>query len=147
MEVLGALWVPQAVVVRNARGLHAALGEGEQALPPQVEAWLDALAGILSGETTKGLDNPSVKVKRKGSQLTYQGEGMALEIDGRRKLLTRWSAGGLAIRFDDYREIDGVWWPGVIRLEAAGGRASVALSFRTPRMNPKLEDALFRSLP
>lgn len=147
LEILGALWVPQAVVVRNAAGLRAAMGEGEQALPPQVEAWLDALAGILSGSTTKAFDNPTVRVKRKGSVLTYRGDGVALEIDGRRKLLTGWSGEGLAIRFDDYREIDGVWWPGVIRLEAAGGRASVSLSFRTPRMNPKLEDSLFRSLP
>lgn len=147
LEVLGGLWVPQAVVVRNARGVRVSTDGGAVVLPPQVAAWLDALAGVLSGATTQALDRPEVKVKRRGSMLTYVGEKEELEIDGRRKLLTRWSGNGLSLRFEAYRQIDGTWWPGVIRLEAAGGKASVNLSFKAPRMNPPLNDALFKGTP
>ncbi len=144
LEILGAFGVPEALVIRTTDGVHVFPSGTENLAPPESQVWWEALGDVLSGGMTAKFDDASVLVQRKRSTLFYRGAAGTLEIDGRTKLLSGFSSPDLTLRFEDYREVDGVWWPGVIRLEAPRRKISVKLVFRSPRLDPPLDGSLFQ---
>jgi tetratricopeptide (TPR) repeat protein len=142
LEILGAFGVPEAVAVRTASGMRVVPEGADIGLPPESSSVLAALADVLSGAMTARFDDASVAVRRRGSDLTYSGSAGELTIDGRGQTVTCWSDGTSSLFLSEYKAVDGVRWPGVIRLVVADG-TSVTLSFKNPKMNPALDGDLF----
>jgi tetratricopeptide (TPR) repeat protein len=143
LEVVDALYVPQVLVIRNKEGLHVSLAEGSAVVvPPIAEEGVDLLASVLSGRFFKRFDDVGVKVKRRGSRLTYRDRDATLEIDGASKRLLSASGPGGALLFDDYEDIDGHWLPRSVRFE---GPVPLTLRFRRWKVNPSLDPSLFRT--
>jgi hypothetical protein len=146
-EIMGPFFTPQALLVKNPAGL--------QWLPKELESlddqaqWLHVFGDFLSGDLVNRFDNPKVQVGRSGDQLTYEAEEGELRIDQAKKVLTQllWkepSRPVLKIRFQDYREVAGLWLPGRVECETPSGRMNLVLDLEKLKINPSLNASLFR---
>jgi tetratricopeptide (TPR) repeat protein len=145
LEILGPLGTPAGVIVRTPQGLRMEPeGAGGHALAATGPAW-EALAGLLSGEALDRFDGHGTTAARKGSKLVYRSADGILEIAGAARRLVKFASGDLVVLFEGDCGSQDRWWPEVIRVEVGGRKMSAALIFRSPRLDPPLDDDLFQA--
>ena len=145
LEILGPMGTPAAVIVRTAKGLRIEPERaGPAGLAATAQAW-EALGGLLSGEIPGRFDGSATTAARKGSKLVYRSAAGVLEISGADRRLIKFSTGTVAVSFEGDCGSQDRWWPETILVEIGGRKMSAALRFRSPRLDPPLDDSIFES--
>jgi tetratricopeptide (TPR) repeat protein len=148
LEILGPFFTPQALLVQNAEGLRGRTADGQEVDFTWVRQWLRVFEHFLSGDILKEFDGPAVQVRQEGRRLLYRNGFSELEIDEKKKVLTRisWRSDGIPayFRLRGYRKIDGLWLPSSVDFDIPGQNTVFSMDLGRMKVNSSPDPALFR---
>jgi len=141
-ELLGPLFIPQAVVVRNAKGIHWM--PAELAAGPSTD-WMNVLGDFLSGELVKKFQSSDARRTAGRGAVRYAGPAGEIRVDGRLFITDFKGADGTRLRFSAYQELEGLWVPGRVDVNAGRVSLTLLLDVSTLKLNGAMDPDLFQA--
>ncbi len=153
LEFMGPFFAPDALLVKNKHGVHWRSNSRVSLDLDRTEYWLNIFGAFFSGEFVSRFDDAGVRVRMKDSRLTYQADFGLLEIDGRKKVLTRLEWKGrkgksqkpVCFKFLHYRQTNGLWMPSTVECEVPADHFKISLDLKRIKVNAEIDGALFQT--